>query len=72
MIYRAFIDGNANLLKINMRSETPQEAQMIFEACRAAKKPIKAYGGVSTTETWAWFFIPLKQNRDTYFDNGAL
>lgn len=56
--------------RIKFVAENQQESSMLYKLGSYVKKPIKYYGKVDETETWAWLFIPLNSKRHPdYFGN---
>lgn len=66
-----WIDHNNNVLQLELQSETQEESNQLIYYANHFKLPVKSYGKVDKTRTWAWVSIPLKQEnyKLAYFGN---
>ena len=59
--------------KLYLEAENMEEAIQLIENIQLIKKPVKAYGRIQSSKTWAWIMIPNKKTNHFYdltaFDN---
>jgi len=65
------INESDKVLQLCFESETQEESSKLIHACNHLKLPVKSYGTVGETKTWAWLSIPMKTEdyRLDYFGN---